>query len=526
MSFSNNSFHFLDNLHAHRASEDEAEDSSSDSSSEGMVEEDEETYVKFVQSVFCDDLSGCSNTDEDDEEDYVPENDDDDDEDDRDLVRVQNRELRELVDGCWQTIAGEAPTITAVPAKEESLEGTPVKKRASAGASYAEPLSPPINASSGLFDNIEDELDFSLLSPMPGLARASGAGAPPVTNSTVGVNVEGASKAKAATAAGPSVISNMVTKLFSDHETSEAHVEGMPVHACRKLVARQMSMATQLLVQMLLQADERSECFTKAYTSLMELSNLREAALKKATLVQMNFNNATTIRNHVLDRQQQKLRESHGSSAGSTNDVADDDSSAGSEDEYGMQAYSTNSSGRDGQSGKRSSAGSGRGVYVGSDVARLVAGVPCTEENSNLDAGALDNVLSNNSSASSGRRMTRSSMLNQTASHSVFNVPILAKVATLFDMVDLSRRSIKQRCGSANSSQPGALTARGVRNTDNGGDNNPQQRVRLLNAVREQVYTIMPALNSRAWRCLLPSAVYPLPLELIRTLDPTTLTGR
>jgi hypothetical protein len=72
-------------------------------------------------------------------------------------------------------------------------------------------------------------------------------------------------------------------------------VEGMPVEATRTLIARQMGMATQLLVHILLLADEKSECFTKGYSNLFELSNMRESALKKARLVEMNLHNVALI---------------------------------------------------------------------------------------------------------------------------------------------------------------------------------------------------------------------------------------
>lgn len=42
---------------------------------------------------------------------------------------------------------------------------------------------------------------------------------------------------------------------------------------------------------MLLSSEDRSGCFSSSYTSLMELSNHRESALKKAALLQMNMKN-------------------------------------------------------------------------------------------------------------------------------------------------------------------------------------------------------------------------------------------
>lgn len=76
---------------------------------------DDEDYENFLRSCFCDDdgaKSFCSLTDEEDEEEYRPQhidsNDDDDDDDDGDdgFIKVARKELVDLVDGCWQTIAG------------------------------------------------------------------------------------------------------------------------------------------------------------------------------------------------------------------------------------------------------------------------------------------------------------------------------------------------------------------------------------------------------------------------------------
>ena len=70
----------------------------------------------------------------------------------------------------------------------------------------------------------------------------------------------------------------------------------------------------------------------------MELSNLREAALKKATLVQMNFHNATTIRNHSIDvlNQKKALSSIIGSDRSDRSDYCDEDGSSDSDSENEM----------------------------------------------------------------------------------------------------------------------------------------------------------------------------------------------
>lgn len=495
--------------------EDSASDSSSDESDSHVKDQEDETYVRFVRSVFCDDYSGCSNTDDDDEEEYIPdpkEGDDmdSDDDGDRDLVRVQNRELRELVDGCWQTIIGEAPQVNSSAKVDEADSvnvGSPTKRRPAPssgqhrgnntagdafqanGAGSSRPPSAINNDNSdGLYDDLGDDLDLSLLSPIGSPVKTAA--------SATSSNQQKAKIGIIAPTSGTNVISNMVTKLFSENETSEVCIEGgLPVHAVRKIVARQLSMATQLLVQILLQADEQSDCFTKGYTSLMELSNLREAALKKATLVEMNYKNATAIRNHTLDLQLAKQRDNilslNALMGSDRSDYNENEGDSGSD--IDVEASDSNSS----------------------SLAVRNIGAP----SSSSRASTKDVVVQNINSVA--RRLTRSAMAKTTAVHTVFNVPILAKVSTLFDMIDMSRRVVKAELANAsnvnNRSRPMIHAS----------EMNPaEMRTRTLTAIKGQVYHIMPQLSMRPWRCLLPNAHYPLPANLVRTLDATTLMGR
>jgi hypothetical protein len=81
---------------------------------------------------------------------------------------------------------------------------------------------------------------------------------------------------------------------------SEVCVEGMPIDTIRKLVARQMSMSLQLLLQMLLNSENHSNCFNTSYTNLMELSNYRESSIKKIELMKINIQNVTSYQNNML----------------------------------------------------------------------------------------------------------------------------------------------------------------------------------------------------------------------------------
>ena len=269
------------------------EDSSSDegdhnSKTHDVQDYDDEEYGNFLQSVFCNDDGAKSNfslTDEEDEEEYRPQHldsnddedydDDDDDGDDDGLIKVARRELEDLVDGCWQTVAGEP--LQYASSDFESLgihKGRGLKRNRRSYVTDGDSLSGQEQRVTG--DLSADDITIRP-SKLPSL-HPNRMNPPPL-------RVQGQQSG------GQSLISNLVRQIFSGEKPSAVCLDGMPVDAIRKLVARQMSMASQLLVQMLLSSEDRSGCFSSCYTSLMELSNHREHALKKAALLQMNMKN-------------------------------------------------------------------------------------------------------------------------------------------------------------------------------------------------------------------------------------------
>lgn len=90
-------------------------------------------------------------------------------------------------------------------------------------------------------------------------------------------------------------ISDYVDQILRSGSLSEVCVEGVPVNSVRKIVARQMSFAFQLLVELLLLGSLRGDSgiADKVYSGIMELSNLREAVLKKAHVLKMTVRNAS-----------------------------------------------------------------------------------------------------------------------------------------------------------------------------------------------------------------------------------------
>lgn len=279
--------------------------------------DDDEEYGNFLRSVFCDvdgAQSSCSLSDEEeDEEEYRPqgvdsndEEDDDDDDDDGDddgLIKVARMELVDLVDGCWQAIAGEPVQLVAPSSEASTKQKLRVTKR-----SLSE-CAPEEGTMSGLDEDSSHHHTKVFISTSDTMGSSRTFSPPPHFDSqrTAEPSGQHASSGHKQSVSGQqsasqSLISNLVRQIFSGEKPSAVCLDGMPVDAIRKLVARQMSMASQMLVQMLLAAEDRSLCFNTCYTSLMELSNYRESALKKAALLQMNMKNLRAAALHKISQ--------------------------------------------------------------------------------------------------------------------------------------------------------------------------------------------------------------------------------
>jgi hypothetical protein len=222
------------------------EDDDSGSSANGADDgENDEIYMSFIRSVFAPgdeerDRSLHSGTDEDDEE-YRPDNggrsdadtndksrqgasdDDDDDENyDEEFAHISKHEIQELVDDSWRCVA----VSSEADVRPTSLETHSTQHFGS---------------------------DFEIVPPGSNAAEGERAKVP---------------KEKAA-------MSALLDKLFAGGKVSDICVDGIEVDSLRRLAARQMSMAMQLLVQMLLLCDGPSRCENDCFKYLMELSNCR-----------------------------------------------------------------------------------------------------------------------------------------------------------------------------------------------------------------------------------------------------------
>lgn len=81
-----------------------------------------------------------------------------------------------------------------------------------------------------------------------------------------------------------------VQQIFKTGNPSEISIEGLPVNTIRKIVARQMSMVIQLLLQILLLSNS-TDIEDKCFSNMMEINNLRESILKKTYVLRMTFKN-------------------------------------------------------------------------------------------------------------------------------------------------------------------------------------------------------------------------------------------
>ena len=126
-------------------------------------------------------------------------------------------------------------------------------------------------------------------------------------------------------------LTNYVKSIFNKSKngiTSEICIEGMPVNTIRSIIARQMSMCVQLLLQLLLLTSNNSSSFSSSssssslnpsleienacYNHMMKINNLRESILRKSMVLCMTVQNISKYND-----QQQKKKKSSASSCDS-----------------------------------------------------------------------------------------------------------------------------------------------------------------------------------------------------------------
>ena len=270
-----------------------------DQSNEPTAEELD--YIRFVRSVFNDDdhLSAANSLcdeDDDDEDEYRPEDDiSPEDCDLEDLERVAKGEVRELVTECLRTIVDDNNFKRPSKAGNDEIEDDQAPIHATYPREFQigdideDALSDGSMEDSGGDINDDDDDDENNWNNDNGNT---------ISNRVEGEHINRHHRSSSADNMPTDIIlpgqnsrtliSTLVNQIFTGGQLSEVHVDGLPVDTIRKLVGRQMSMASQLLLEMLLLSNEKSECFSKCFTCLMELSNQREKAIKKAAFLEMN----------------------------------------------------------------------------------------------------------------------------------------------------------------------------------------------------------------------------------------------
>lgn len=287
---------FEDELDEVNDENDDSDNSSEESSNDNTSSkndtdlkniQDEADYIRFVKSINFDSLEDFDNLsiansflDDDDDEEYNPEDNnnydldhDHDYELDVDLQYVEKKEVQDLVDGCWRTIIDDSNNT---PKRSATVDNISIDLPVLQDNNNNNDNNPGIHAVNDL-DIPKGRVKDVILnqSPIKSIHNSPSKSQPYVAN----------------TSTSSTAVTNVVNKIF-DNPSSEILIYGcFPIDSIRKVVARQMSIAIQLLLQLLLLCDDKSECFTKCFHYLMELSNYREKAIKKHTLLTMNLEN-------------------------------------------------------------------------------------------------------------------------------------------------------------------------------------------------------------------------------------------
>eukprot|EP01031_Cornospumella_fuschlensis_P022955 gene22955-27935_t len=233
---------------------------------------EQEEYRRFLQSIWLDD-DECELDDED--EDYTyPERKSknpgeasvdgdyseaggmgDEDEDDlqleTDVMKVRRKELQGLVNDCWLTIAGvglgDNGLNTEIDGEDENDEDNQEVPH----------------------DDHQRQQKQRMLEQMHMSSKH--------------------------TSFSPTILSNIISHLVHGGEAegtgdlSTLCIDNLPLYAIKRIVARQMTMALQICLYVMLQVDSRSSLYTLCYHNLVELSNHREKSMKKIMLMQQHI---------------------------------------------------------------------------------------------------------------------------------------------------------------------------------------------------------------------------------------------
>jgi hypothetical protein len=238
-----------------------------------------------VVSVFneADQSANDQDDDGDDDEDYLPESEppkkdiDFEDEDDDGYYRVTRKEVMELVNAGVRELAKMPEVRSGVgsSAREQQQRQANLEQMQQLGSGTLQtprhPSFPSLAPSTGSLHLPPPPPALSHQPPyhsLGSLQHPTTLAPPPESHPLPSGSGEEHKKNR--------LLSALVQKMFAGTGDEDLVVDDMPMNNIRKLVARQLTMSTQLVLQMLLMSDNSSEVDQQLTSSLLELSNLKD----------------------------------------------------------------------------------------------------------------------------------------------------------------------------------------------------------------------------------------------------------
>lgn len=335
-----------------------------------------------------------------------------------------------------------------------------------------------------------------------------------------------------------SLFSSLLAQFFAGQQITEATIDNIPLSTIRKLVARQMSMSLQLLIQILIQAEDKSTCFTRGTQCLLALNNFRMAAVKKAALLQGQVENMLAVKLQINSNTQQATA----SAASALNHLQ-----GGYHTENNVNSnIPTNNKAK---------------ILRKHQIEQLMQEVApqllSAKPQQPLPAAVILPVVPASSSShyqyqqqqaavpveinhrpqqqqeqeQQNRRMTRSNYINydlqSKRSSSILDVPLLSHMNDLLQQIDIAQKRYRAQVLQVAMDQQLATVYQHQILLADHAISRPAFRRSILHIASNELQNVFAGLQvPRRWQCLVPLPNYPFSLSLHAQLDPTSITGR
>lgn len=320
-----------------------------------------------------------------------------------------------------------------------------------------------------------------------------------------------------------SLLSSLMAQFFTGNKMKEPLIDGFPIAVYRKILARQMSMAIQLLLQMLIQAEDRSHAFVNSYQYLLQFNNHRLNAVKKAALLQMNMETFLAV------KQQQAAFQSGLGQAPLEPRLVKQNQIQALMEEVAPHLVQ-----------KQSSVGDTSSAPLGgsrADRDRNLSFRPSQPSYTNGPGGypppqpPPPHQQLEPFRTQQHRVTTRSSLINYNAqsrrSSSVLDVPILGDFNKLLDCVDKAQKTYKAQVLHFAVTNGMAQIYNNQVLLSNTASSNDSYRHFLLQASATQLEEVYRSMNNaKLWKSLVPTFNYPLPDRVLQRIDPSTIIGK